>query len=299
MKRRERGAGTGAAAAVFIILSAGILWAIDWPVSTIVLTGTFGENRDSHFHAGIDLGGGEQSVFPVLAGEMLFYHEEGEDPLDLPTGLGSFVILEHDRGLRSLYSHLKAGSIPAETVSFTTTTSVGTTGDTGSSYGTHLHFAIIDREFNQIVNPLLLLNPIADMKKPVIEKVELVANNQNIPLADNAVLTSGTYSLQVTTYDVSEHVKYFNPMSVFSIDVFHNGEQLYKITHEALQEKGSDVILVQSPSLSFDDYYIDQWTVTPGTITLNPGDSRIEVVVRDYSGNETVRTYTLKAREGE
>jgi murein DD-endopeptidase MepM/ murein hydrolase activator NlpD len=157
------------AAIAFLCAVTGSILAIEWPVSPIVLTGTFGENEDSHFDGGIDLGGGERDVYPMLPGELLFYHEEGEDPLDLPTGLGSFVVIDHDKGLRSLYAHLKAGSIPVETTTFTQTTALGVTGDTGSSYGTRLHFAIIDREFNQVVNPLLLLNPIVDTKKPVIE----------------------------------------------------------------------------------------------------------------------------------
>ena len=296
--RRGWIASTLAALALLCAVT-GPMLGIEWPVSPIVLMGTFGEYEGSHFDGGIDLGGGEREVYPMLPGELLFYHEEGEDPLDLPTGLGSFVVIDHDKGLRSLYAHLKAGSISAETTTFTQTTAVGITGDTGSSYGTHLHFAIIDREFNQVVNPLLLLDPIVDTKKPVIEGVSVIAGSQRIPLIDGAYLPSGTYRLAITAYDVSEHVRYFYPMAVFSIEVFHNGEQLYKITHEALQVKGSEVVLAQSPGLPFEAYYIDQWTVSPGELALNPGDTRIEVVVRDYTGNETVRTFMVHARESE
>jgi len=32
---------------------------------------------------------------------------------------------------------------------------------------------------------------------------------------------------------------------------------------------------------------------------LNPGDTRIEVVVRDYTGNETVKTFIVHAQERE
>ncbi len=94
-----------------------LLWGLpagglDWPLERVVLTATFGESRGDHFHAGIDLGGGEQAVRPIAAGEVVFAHEEGEDYSSVPIGLGSFLVLEHKGGVRSIYGHLQAGSMP-------------------------------------------------------------------------------------------------------------------------------------------------------------------------------------------
>ena len=98
---------------VFLLICLGgvVLFAFDWPLERIVLTSTFGEHRRDHFHAGIDLGGGEQPVFPISSGELVFFYREGEDFSSLPVGLGTFLVLQHQGGIRSLYAHLAEGTL--------------------------------------------------------------------------------------------------------------------------------------------------------------------------------------------
>ena len=90
----------------------------DWPVEEKLLMATFGERRHGHFFSGIDLGGAEQVVFPIADGEVIFFHEEGGAPHSLKRGNGSFIVLQHEGGIRSVYSHLKKGSIPRDTKAF-------------------------------------------------------------------------------------------------------------------------------------------------------------------------------------
>jgi len=65
---------------------------LDWPVSSRIITGTFGEDRGDHFHNGIDIGGGSQDVHPVLPGELVFRFDDASDYSSLPRGVGSFVV---------------------------------------------------------------------------------------------------------------------------------------------------------------------------------------------------------------
>jgi len=90
----------------------------DWPVEEKMLMATFGERRHGRFFSGIDLGGGEQVVFPIANGEVIFFHEEGGLSHALKRGNGSFIVLQHEGGIRSAYSHLKKGSIPRDTKLF-------------------------------------------------------------------------------------------------------------------------------------------------------------------------------------
>jgi len=90
----------------------------DWPVEEKVLMATFGERRHGHFFSGIDIGGGEQVVFPIADGELIFFHEEGALSHALKRGNGSFIVLQHEGGIRSAYSHLRKGSIPRDTKFF-------------------------------------------------------------------------------------------------------------------------------------------------------------------------------------
>ena len=154
--------------------------ALDWPVSPLALISTFGESQNGHFHKGIDLAGGGMQVYPVDTGEVLFLFEEKFSPLQLPSGLGSFIVLEHNRELRSLYAHLKKGSIPQDSGKISREEILGISGDTGNTTGPHLHLALFDMEFNQIINPLLALPPLLDTRRPTLEAVHLKTGTQEI-----------------------------------------------------------------------------------------------------------------------
>jgi len=79
---------------------------------------TFGQRRQGCYFAGIDLGG-EQPVFPIADGELVFYGREGESFHGLKRGNGSFVVLQHEGRIRSVYSHLKKGTARTESRLFT------------------------------------------------------------------------------------------------------------------------------------------------------------------------------------
>ncbi len=100
---------------LFAVISVPLGRGFDWPVEEKVLMATFGERRYGHFFSGIDLGGGVQVVFPIADGEFIFSHEEGENFHSLKRGNGSLIVLQHEGGIRSVYSHLQKGSAPRAT----------------------------------------------------------------------------------------------------------------------------------------------------------------------------------------
>ena len=56
---------------------------------------------------------------------------------------GNFVKLKHENGKKSLYAHLKYGSIDVSNgQTVTKGEKIGTMGQTGNAYGTHLHFEV-------------------------------------------------------------------------------------------------------------------------------------------------------------
>ena len=118
---------------------------LEWPVKTVRLYATFGENRMDRFHSGIDIGSGEQEVRPIADGEIVYAFEEKENPDALPSGLGSFIVIEHDKELRSLYAHLKKGSLVKGPGTVSQQDVIAVTGDSGNSSGKVLHLALIDR----------------------------------------------------------------------------------------------------------------------------------------------------------
>ncbi|MDR1172553.1 MAG: M23 family metallopeptidase [Bacteroidales bacterium] len=134
------------------------------------MSANFGELRSNHFHSGIDLrvgGAPGARVFAIDTGHVSRIYVSG-------TGYGKALYIEHPDGHTSVYGHLDrfAGKI-AEYVEeyqykrqrfhvndYTDTTLlpvkkgdlIGYAGNTGSSFGAHLHFEIRESELQAPIN---------------------------------------------------------------------------------------------------------------------------------------------------
>lgn len=287
---------------LLILLLAGLLasgWAIEyqWPVKEIKLTGTFGENRNDHFHSGIDLGAGEQEIYPVSEGELIFAYEESDPAAQVPSGMGSFAVVEHLGGVRSLYAHLKRDSLAAGP-RLLPHEPLGLMGETGSSLGVHLHFTIIDSDTDNIINPLLLLPPIVDTARPRIRTLRLEQGREELLLSPGEAprVAAGEWELVIDLYDQSDLIEYYWPMAPFRITVYLNGSEAVYLTYEALSFQGDHHVLVKSPGFGYDQFYRSETEISLGNITLNRGETRIEVVASDFYGNEVVAQRSVVVR---
>ena len=268
------------------------LFGFQWPVENRVLTATFGESRWDHFHTGIDLGGGSQTVRPIEAGEVIYYFDRSDRRRTPPSGLGSFVVLEHERGIRSIYAHLEEGSIGTIDSVVDQSTELGRIGDTGASLGKHLHLEIIDSELNNYVNPLLVLPVLEDSTEPVIRGVRIIPEGGDpdaipIPLFDGAKVPSGNHRLLVELFDLSQHVAYFCPMAPFRVSGFLNGSEVFDIAFESIGEEGGSQVMDLQKTI-FDEFYYDDWVLDVAGVPFRVGEIQMEIVARDITDNETV-----------
>jgi len=132
------------------------------PVSqTIISSGSFGEPRSAHFHAGLDIkpriGEGRDSIFAIEDGYISRIKIS-------PDGYGNTVYIDHPCGYTSVYAHLHSFSTPlreySDRVRVATKKSnidqyppkssipikkgefIGFMGNSGGSFGAHLHFEV-------------------------------------------------------------------------------------------------------------------------------------------------------------
>lgn len=275
---------------LLLILTASFLGAFDWPVPDTGILSTFGTKKGGKFAIGLSLSGNNKSVYAIEDGEIIFSVDSGSPGSKLPSGLGDLVVIRHDDGLKSIYSHLEEGSVqPHEDTDYLVRrgTSIGRVGDTGWSYGRQLGFAVLDSEFNQFVNPLLLLPSVMDSAKPVIGDVWLQKGDIIIPLEDGQAVAPDTYTLAAEIFDPSEYTNGFTPMAPFSVTLFLNGSEIIRYSFEALQESDNGIILQKSGGLGSDELYTGGRGMNLGSYDFISGNLSIEIIVSDYGGNET------------
>lgn len=182
--------------ALFTILLLG-LWGFDqassayrFPVDLYRnLSGTFGEPRSDHFHTGLDIKIGGQIGVPVYAIADGYVHRIKVSPF----GYGNALYLKHPDGNFSVYAHLDhfneqidqlvyrkqvasqrfeqeifpaAGEIPV-----TQSMLIGYGGNSGYSFGPHLHFEIRDPQ-QRIMNPLFYFrDEVRDNIAPIVQEI--------------------------------------------------------------------------------------------------------------------------------
>lgn len=161
----------------------------------LVLSGTFAELRGNHFHGGIDIktqGRSGLKVFSVADGYISRIAVS-------PYGYGNALYIRHPEGYTSVYGHLNAfapeieqwvedqfrdrskndGNLYPSAEQFPVSKGefVAFSGNTGGSFGPHLHFEIRDTKTEEPLNPLEFGLEVKDTRKPDIRGLRWTAND--------------------------------------------------------------------------------------------------------------------------
>ncbi|WP_417612963.1 M23 family metallopeptidase [Owenweeksia hongkongensis] len=195
----------------------------------LFLSGTFGELRTNHFHAGIDIKTGGREGQRVLAVADGFVSRIKVSPY----GYGNALYIVHPNGYTSVYGHLqrfndtiqafireeqkRQKSFEVELFPLAKVFPVkqgdlvALSGNSGGSGGPHLHFEIRDTRTEKIINPLLFGFDVKDGRSPDI------------------------YNLEVYEFDKEELV------SSYTRSLLRQGDGMYSLT-------GSSLIEVSNPA---------------------------------------------------
>jgi hypothetical protein len=269
---------------------------LDWPVASRIITGTFGEDRGDHFHNGIDIGGGSQDVHPVLPGELVFRYDEASDYSSLPRGVGSFIVLNHEQNILSVYAHLQGGSLGPERTSYVSGERLGVIGETGHANGPHLHFTVFDEEAGSAMNPLAFLPALADRQHPVIRHIFIAAGEQRLALDNGVTLKPGRVEILAEAYDLREDVSFSWPLAPALVTVSVDGVEISRVSFDSLQVSGGRAMLDGGP-LTRSGVYDPSGLLRCGTVELRAGESHLRISARDLAGNEAVKTISFSVNE--
>jgi peptidoglycan LD-endopeptidase LytH len=108
-----------------------------WPTAVRTITGVFGEPRPGHQHAGLDIAAPLGAPIHAAASGTVALVQGTADS----GGYGNYVCLQHGLRLRTCYAHLSAVYV-ATGRSVGRGEVIGACGNTGHSFGAHLHFEV-------------------------------------------------------------------------------------------------------------------------------------------------------------
>ncbi len=235
----------------------------------MLLSGTFGELRGNHFHAGIDIkteGVEGQKVRAIADGYI--------SRIKVSTwGYGKAIYITHpETGHTSVYAHLQRFSNKIDSIvkkehykkeSFEINLFpnkdalkvkqgeiIALSGNSGGSGGAHLHFEIRDTKTEHPINPLQFGFKIADNIPPTLSKLKIYAfdttlingyrkskiitikkTNSKYSI-DETPTINGSFALGISTYDKLNDS--YNKNGVYSIKVCVDSTICYKFTVDAL-----------------------------------------------------------------
>jgi len=227
------------------------------------LAGTFGELRNNHFHAGIDIKTNRRTGLPVYATADGYISR-----IKVAIwGYGKVIYINHSNGFTTVYAHLnKFGngiqeyvkSIQYEKKSYETGNIflkenqikvtkgqiIGYSGRTGGFVEPHLHYEIRNTKTEKIINPLLLGIKIQDSIAPKIKKliaypmdsdsrINRSLKNQSLSIKKdslnnyiaNRLSASGKIGFGVNVYDLLG--KELNKNGIYSLEMKINGIRHY------------------------------------------------------------------------
>ena len=309
------------------------------------LSGTFGEFR-SRFHTGIDF------KSRGVQGQKIFSIEDGYvSRIEVNNyGYGKVIYIDHLNGFTSVYAHLKNFSpeldeyVKSELYKSKRNSIkkfpkknqlrinkgevIGYSGNTGRSFGPHLHFEIRDTKSQDAINPLMFNYSYKDDERPIIRGLYII--NENNSLVRNSPIRKKVKKINDSTYTVDDFeyngkigigldiydIQYknlYNQNGVYKVELFIDSILKYsykmdkikfsenhykKIMYDylSLAQKNKKVLKIYTPrnsDLSFLKNNKFNGIINSDSIRNNS----LLVRVSDWNGNSSSIKFNLKAND--
>ena len=252
----------------------------------ILLSGTFGEFRKTHFHSGIDIKTQRKEGLRVRA------IEDGDlVRVKISTsGYGKALYIRHYDGTTSVYAHLKKFSPKIQKIikevqykkrkfevekffkegeiKLKKSEIIGFTGNTGGSSGPHLHFELRDSKKEKPLNPLKYGFFVLDTIPPTIQNIYIykflsehtskrkrieLTKNKNLFTVSDTIKTNGMFGIGYSGYD-KQNLSY-NRNGIYKRELTINGKKIFSYKFDDLSfPEGKKIDLL----IDYEAYNIDK-----------------------------------------
>lgn len=307
------------------------------------LSGTFGEFR-SRFHTGIDF------KSRGVQGQKIFSIEDGYvSRIEVNNyGYGKVLYIDHPNGYTSVYAHLRNFSpelneyIKSELYKSQTNSIkkfpkkneliiskgsvIGYSGNTGRSFGPHLHFEIRETKNQNALNPLMFNYKYIDEQRPVVRGLYLISEDKSLvrklpirkkisKLNDSTYISdiveyNGKIGVGLDIYDI-QYKNLYNQNGIYKIELFIDSILSYsykmdkikfsenhykKIMYDylSLVERNKKVIKIYTPpnsNLSFLKNNSFNGIINSDTYK----DNSVTIKISDWNNNSSYIKFRLKS----
>jgi len=237
----------------------------------ISLSANFGELRANHFHSGVDIRTQQVEGKPVVAVADGYVSRI----FISATGFGRAVYIDHPNGYTSVYGHLKSFSggiaeftreeqyrkesfaidisVPAGKLPVKKGEVIALSGNSGTSFGPHLHFEIRDAAKQQPIDPILFGLNIPDFIRPKIKKIKVY------PVGDSSLVQYGCNPVirEVAGWGMGHYLKTRDTLKVWGKVAF--GIKATDLMNGSGSENGVNVIELYVDSLLVFSQYLTRF----------------------------------------
>ena len=310
-----------------------------WPtIGSKAMSSNFGEFRDGGYHMGIDIKTLEETGWPVYAVDDGYISRMVTNF----SGYGKGLYLTLNDGNVAVYAHLEEFAFRLETIFYSLQEKnnsyivneyfspeqfpfkkgdiIGYTGNTGASFGPHLHFELRNSK-SQPINPLINGLNIEDYQNPRVFQIGV------IPLSTSSKINGSSiprvYPLYAATtgggLELPDTVSCFGPIGI-AIEIddkIQGAKNKYQVQSIQLLVDDQNIFSLNYSKLDYDEkstvnqtrenrfhrlnlgsftklYKLKTFSKSTivnadvsGVLNLTPGYHKVEIQISDASGNTT------------
>ncbi len=285
----------------------------DWPVENPQLTMDFASAFRGSFLPGVMVRSGNPLVHAVNEGEMILIAQDDHFTRQrFPLAFGGTIVLEHGKGLRSIYTGLElnqqllpAGSENGRPAKLKNGELLGRLSQLGDLATQNLFFRLLDSSFATAVNPLVVFPLIPDERLPIIAstQIEALDSGHRVNITERMDVPQASFRLFIQVYDnagprLSSGTRSGNSAATlpYEVKVIWNGVLVYESVKLALRSSTNQdrrPHLVRNQKGDFGSVYQADGFLDAGELKLADGVNRLEIRAADLDGNRTSASFRM------